>query len=99
MSDLLFGKTWKMNPGASLFSASFTPDSEIREYEEIYGRYKLTVSGVHQGSPYSWNYTALYDGKPHKVYSRSDVDAITIHKIDDRTTIGFFEKDRLPGGR
>ncbi|WP_395459818.1 hypothetical protein ACHMW5_35940 (plasmid) [Azospirillum melinis] len=98
MGDPLFGKTWKMNPSASMFSTNFTPESETRLYEEIDGGYKLTVSGNHNGTPYSWNYTALYDGKPHKVNGRKDVDSITIYKVNDRITIGFFEQDRLPGG-
>jgi hypothetical protein len=98
MADALFGKRWNMVANSSLFSTSFKPQTEQRLYEVVPGGYKLTVSGSHEGKPYSWNYTALYDGKPHPVHGRDDVNSIVIHKIDDRTTVGFFLKDAAPGG-
>jgi hypothetical protein len=98
MSDPLFSKTWKMDPERSEFSAEFAPNSETRLYEEIDNGYELTVTGIVDGSEYSWNYTARYDGKPHPVHGREDVDSITIFKIDDRTTVGFFKRALMPGG-
>lgn len=99
MPDPLFGKTWKMNPARSVFStAAFKPQQETRLYEEIPNGYKLTVNGSNNGIPYSWNYTALYDGKPHPVNGRLDVDAITIYKINQNITVGFFTKGAADGG-
>jgi hypothetical protein len=98
MSDPLFGKTWRMDSAKSLFSSNFAPSEETRLYEEVDNGYKLTVSGVHNGQPYSWHYTALYDGQPHPVVGRADVNSITIHRISDRITVGFFKKDLVPGG-
>lgn len=60
--------------------------------------YKLTVTGTRDGQPYAWNYTALYDGKPHPVQGRLDVDAITAYRINDKITVGFFTKSGLAGG-
>lgn len=98
MSDLLFGKAWKMSPDRSTFSTSFAPTEETRTYDEVDNGYKLTVTGVHDGKEYSWNYTAKYDGEPHPVYGRDDVDSITIHRISDRVTVGFFKQGLVPGG-
>src|SRR5215469_1425114 len=98
MADPLFGKTWNMNPGTSLFSTSFKPAQETRLYEELPNGYKLTVSGNHQGTPYSWNYTAYYDGKKHPVHGRPDVNGIKIYKLDEHNTVGFFFKDDEFGG-
>jgi hypothetical protein len=98
MADQLFGKTWTMNPEASRFSSDFTPSQETRVYEADGDGYKLTVTGYRDGQEYSWHYAAQYDGKPHPVYGRDDVDSITIYKIDDRTTVGFFKKELAPGG-
>ena len=99
MADPLFGRTWNMNPARSRFSTTaFAPDQETRLYEEVPGGYELTVAGSHAGKDYSWNYTALYDGKPHPVYGRPDVNEITIYKINDHITVGFFSKDGVEGG-
>jgi len=98
MADPLFQKDWKMDPRASSFSTSFTPDSETRLYEERENGYKLTVTGSLNGEEYAWGYTAEYDGEPHPVHGREDVDSITIHKINDRITVGFFRKGLMPGG-
>lgn len=97
-SDPLYGKVWKMDPEASQFSTAFAPSEETRAYEEVGNGYKLTVTGVHEGKEYSWHYTAQYDGKPHPVYGREDVDSIIIYKLDDRHTAGFFRKGLMPGG-
>jgi hypothetical protein len=97
-SDPLFGKTWREIPDRSTFSTEFAPSDETRVYEPVDGGYKLTVSGTRGGREYSWHYTALYDGKPHPVHGRSDVDAVTIYKLDDRTTVGLFMKQLSPGG-
>jgi hypothetical protein len=39
------------------------PATETRRYEQVGDGYKLTVSGTRDGKPYSWSYTAQYDGK------------------------------------
>jgi hypothetical protein len=100
MADPLFGKTWKMVPAASIFSAGFTPSQETRLYEDRPNGYKLTVSGVHNGANYSWSYEAYHDGKSYPVTGRSDVDAITIYKLSDKFTCGFFTvgPNQSPGG-
>lgn len=92
MSDPLFGKTWKVDPGKSSFSTDWTPDSETRVYEEAAGGYRLTVSGTRSGEPYSWSYTAQYDGKDHAVSGREDADSIEAYRVNDRITIGVFKK-------
>jgi hypothetical protein len=89
----LFNVDWQLDTGSSLFSTGFTPDKETRLYEEVPGGYKLTVTGEHQGKPYQWGYTALYDGKDHPVEGRPDADAIEAYKVNDKITIGFFKKD------
>ena len=96
--DLLLGKKWKMDLAKSSFSTEFVPASETRLYEEVPNGYRLTVSGVHKGKPYSWGYTAHYDGKPHPVQGRNDVDSITIYRVNDRITVGFFKKGLVEGG-
>jgi len=98
MADALFGKTWNMNGAASIFSAAVKPNTETRKYEEIPNGYKLTVSGTRNGQRYSWGYTALYDGKPHAVTGRDDVDAITAYRCDDQVTVGFFTNKGVDGG-
>lgn len=100
MADALFGKTWKMDPGASLFSADFKPSVETRVYEERDNGYKLTVSGAQGGKAYEWWYEAFHDGKSYPVHGREDVDAITIYKLSDTFTCGFFTKgpNQMPGG-
>jgi len=87
-----------MVPERSAFSTSFVPQRETRRYEEVAGGYKLTVSGEHEGKPYEWYYTALYDGSPHPVHGRADVDSIVIYKLDARNTVGLFMKQLSPGG-
>ena len=104
MTDPLYGKIWNMVADASLFSSSFVPDRENRVYEERENGYKLTVSGTAKDKNYLWQYEAYYDGKPYPVIGRSDVDAITIYKLSDTFTVGFFTKtigagpNFVPGG-
>jgi hypothetical protein len=98
MPSALFGKSWNMNRGASTFAAGSAPDTETRKYEEIPNGYTLTVSGQLNGRPYSWGYTALYDGQPHSVTGRDDVDAITAYRVDDYVTLGIFSKVGIDGG-
>ena len=98
MSDPLFDKNWQMNSGKSLYSTGFRPDEESRLYEERPNGYKLTVSGTHDGKRYEWGYEAYHDGKPYPVHGRDDVDAITIYKLSDRRTVGFYTKAEQPGG-
>lgn len=98
MSDPLFGKTWKADPGKSLFSTDWRPDSETRLYEETAGGYRLTVSGTRNGEPYSWSYAAQYDGKDHAVSGREDADSIEAYRVNDRITIGFFKKKLVAAG-
>lgn len=97
-TDLLFGKTWKANIKKSKFSTEWVPDSETRHYEGLENGYKLTVSGIHKGEKYEWGYTAFYDGKPHSVYGRKDVDNIVAYRVTDLITIGFFYHRETPGG-
>ena len=98
MADALFGKNWKLDPGRTIFSTAFTPAQETRLYEDLPNGYKLTVNGVHNGTPYQWGYTAFYDGQPHPVYGRADLDSITAYRIDDKITIGFFSQKGVDGG-
>jgi hypothetical protein len=58
----------------------------------------LVVNGTHGGRPYTWNYTALYDGAAHPVVGRPDVDAIVAHRVDDKTTLGIFKKGGIDVG-
>jgi hypothetical protein len=94
----LFGKEWTLDSGRSLFSSAFQPATETRHYEQVGDGYKLTVSGMHNGHPYEWGYTAQYDGSDHPVYGRADVDAIEAYRINDLITIGFFKKAGVLGG-
>lgn len=90
----LFDVTWNLVKSKSNFTTqSWNPDSESRLYKEVPGGYKLTVNGTKAGEPYSWDYTAIYDGKDHPVNGRADVDAIEAYKVNDQITIGFFKKD------
>lgn len=100
MADALFGKIWKMVPNASVLSTDFKPNQETRLYEERENGYKLTVQGELNGRKYSWYYEAFHDGKPYPVVGRDDVDAITIYKLSDTFTCGFFTKgpQQMPGG-
>lgn len=97
-SSRLFGVLWEMRPGESAFSGSFIPTKETRQYEEMDNGYKLTVEGTHNGKPYSWGYTAQYDGKPHAVHGRTDVDSIIAYRVNDRVTFGVFQKGGVEGG-
>jgi hypothetical protein len=91
--DPLFDVEWNLDNNQSSYSAELSPDSETRNYEEIPGGYKLTVTGTQSGESYTWGYTALYDGKDHPIHGRSDSDAIEAYRLSDRVTIGFFKKD------
>jgi hypothetical protein len=89
----LFAGNWKLAPKRSKFTTSaWNPESEDRSYKAVRGGYELTVTGIRNGEPYSWGYTAIYDGKDHPVQGRKDVDAIEAYKVNDRITIGFFKK-------
>lgn len=92
MTDALFGKNWVMDPGSSMMMTATAPDSETRRYDEIPNGYSLKVDGSRGGVPYTWGYTALYDGKDHSVHGRTDADAIEAYRLSDRMTIGFFKK-------
>jgi len=94
----LFGVEWGMAKAESLFSSSFSPEGETRLYEGVPGGYRLSVKGTHNGKPYSWGYTAIYDGKDHPVWGRPDADSIEAYRINDRITIGFFKKNGVPCG-
>lgn len=96
--DPLFSNTWRMQPEASSFSSTFSPETETRLYEALENGYKLSVSRVSAGTDYSWTYTAFYDGARHPVSGREDVDSIEIHRIDQHTTVGFFYQGLSPGG-
>jgi hypothetical protein len=96
--DGLFGVKWTMTQAKSRFSGEWIPETETRLYEEVPGGYSLTVSGIDKGKPYSWGYTALYDGQDHKVWGRPDADAIEAYRVNDRITIGFFKKNQKSGG-
>jgi hypothetical protein len=96
--DPLFDKTWSLQPDLSRFSALVAPDSETRVYENLDNGYKLTVSGTREGQTYEWGYTAYYDGDPHPVHGREDVDSIRIFKLDARRTVGLFDQGGSPGG-
>jgi hypothetical protein len=98
MSDRLFDKKWKMKKNLSKFSTARVPETETRLYEKVGDGYKLTVSGTHDGKKYEWGYTAQYDGKPHPVYGRDDVNAIEAYRVNDYITIGFFTQNDMPGG-
>src|SRR5882724_4222347 len=98
MAGELFGKSWKMNMGASIFSTSFKPTNETRLYEERPNGYKLTVSGMHNGKPYTWGYEAFHDGRSYPVHGRDDVDAIRIFKLSETETCGFFSNEEKEGG-
>src|SRR5687767_1996025 len=89
----LFGANWKLAPKKSKFTTStWKPDSENRVYKAVRGGYELNVTGIKNGKPYSWGYTAIYDGKNHPVHGRKDVDAIEAHKVNNQITIGIFKK-------
>ena len=92
MSDPVFGRTWAISKEQSRFTASTSPSTETRIYEKVGHGYKLTVSGMHDGQPYEWGYTARYDGEAKPVYGRLDVDAIVKHKVTDLITIGSFTR-------
>jgi hypothetical protein len=97
-NDPLFDRQWQMDPAVSSFTRGYQPRSESRLYEAIDNGYKLTVSGSLDGQDYEWGYIALYNGEAHPVRGRDDVDSIRIFKLDDRRTIGLFEKALSPGG-
>jgi hypothetical protein len=98
MTDPLFGKIWKLNQKKTVFSTNFRPNTETRLYEDLPNGYKLTVEGISSGQPYKWWYIAMYDDNPHAVHGRADVDAITIYRVNERITFGFFEKNGESGG-
>ncbi|MER8394127.1 hypothetical protein NKH10_19755 [Mesorhizobium sp. M1340] len=89
----LFGTEWKLESRKSIFTSGFSPNTETRKYDELENGYTLAVRGTEGGKPYQWKYTAFYDGKPHKVEGRDDVDSITIFKDGSNETGGWFTKD------
>ena len=89
----LFNVKWMLVPKKSKFTTStWNPETETRSYKAVQGGYALGVEGTKDGKPYSWGYTAIYDGKDHPVTGRKDIDAIEAYKVDSRVTIGFFKK-------
>ena len=92
LTDPFFGKNWEISKRSSSFS-SWKPDTEKRIYEKVGAGYRLTVSGIRDGKPYRWGYTATTDGQPCPVHGRSDVDAIEKHQITNLITVGSFTKD------
>jgi hypothetical protein len=95
--DPLFDVSWNMSRQKSSFTSDGVPDSETRLYEELAGGYRLTVSGIKNGKPFTWGYTAFYDGKDHAIHGRDDANAIEAYRLSDRATIGFFKKDGSVG--
>ena len=89
----IFGKEWKLDAGKTTFTSTFKPNQETRKYDELQNGYTLTVKGTNQGKPYQWSYTAYYDGKPHAVTGRDDVDSIIIYTYGNGLTGGWFLKD------
>ncbi len=98
MPNPLFGVNWRQHRGTSLFSLGISQDTETIDYEEIPNGYKLTVTGTRGGQPYTWGYTALYDGVDHPVSGRPDVISIQAYKVNDNITLGFFKQNRIDGG-
>jgi hypothetical protein len=89
----LFDANWKLIPKRSTFTTSvWKPESENRLYKAVRGGYELSVTGIKNGEPFSWGYTAIYDGQDHPVHERKDVDAIEAYKVNNQITIGFFKK-------
>jgi hypothetical protein len=89
----LFNKTWTLTAKKSKFTtSSWNPEDETRLYKSVPGGYELQVKGTKAGEPYSWGYTAIYDGMDHPVHGRKDVDAIEAYKVNSQITIGFFKK-------
>jgi hypothetical protein len=98
MPDALFGADWNMDSGASIFSVGSPPDTETRRYDEIPNGYTLTVTGRRGGRDYTWGYSALYDGQPHPVTGRDDIDAIIAYRVNESVTVGIFSKVGADGG-
>ncbi len=95
-NDSISDVSWTIDNDASIFSALWKPDAEIRHYESIgQDGYRLTVSGTHNGKSYRWGYTAFYDGHDHPVLGRDDVDSISCYRVNDNISIGFFKKDGI----
>ena len=94
MADPLFGKNWILNLRAFEFPSSHLvgDGGETRRYDEVPNGYRLTVNGTRNRQSYSWGYTALYDGQPHPVTGRDDIDSIVAYRVNELITIGFFSK-------
>ena len=83
--DLAIG-TWKLNVEKSKMAAGHEVKSMTRVYSEGPDGVTLQVSGVAaDGSPIAQQTTFKYDGKSYPLTGSSDIDAITLKRVNGTT--------------
>lgn len=80
--------TWKQSLAKSKYNPGPAPTTPATlRIEEVNGGEKLSVDGTGaDGKAASWNYTALYDGKPVSVEGSPYGDMARLKRVDSRTS-------------
>jgi hypothetical protein len=85
--------TWKLNVAKSKYSPGPVPKSATTTYEESGDGIKRTGESVDaDGKTTAMAYSAKYDGKDYPVTGSDAYDAITIKRINDRTSEATLKK-------
>ena len=85
--------TWKLNLAKSKYSPGPAPKSATITYEATADGIKRTGDSTDaDGKTTSMAYTAKYDGKEYPVTGSDAFDAISIKRINERTSEGTLKK-------
>jgi hypothetical protein len=88
--------TWKLNVEKSKFNPGPPPRSGTMKVEASGQGEKVTMEGVNaEGARTATHYTANYDGKDYPITGSPNNDAISLKRIDARTT----ERTNKKGGK
>jgi len=85
---------WKLNLEKSKYDPGPPPKSLTAKFEPSGKGVHLTTEGVGpDGKPTATEYTANYDGKNYPLKGSALADAVSLKKVDARTTIRTDKKD------
>ena len=84
---------WKMDPAKSKYDPGPAAKSITVKIESEGDNIKLSSDGIDAtGNPTHIEYTAKYDGKDYPVTGTDRYDAVTLKRINDRTTAATLKK-------
>jgi hypothetical protein len=85
--------TWKLNPSKSKYSPGPAAKSATFTYEETANGIRRTGETINDdGTRTSFEYAAKYDGADYPVKGWDVVDAISLKRVNERTTEATLKK-------